>query len=114
MNNNELPRLNFVELRSKFKLIPSLILPTSSFNVFNCSDISRTLGITIVCSSFAHILQGNHITKHNINTLSPTMNLDIVNNSSSISVTIFTSFSSIKGYTLHVRDSTHNPFNFLL
>ena len=32
MNNIEITRFNFVELRSKLKSIPSLILPPSSFD----------------------------------------------------------------------------------
>ena len=112
MNTSKLPRLNFVELRSKLKLIPSLILPPSSFNSFHCSNIVKKIGTTNICSSFEHSLHGNYITKHERNVSPPTINLNIVNTSSSNFVTIFTSFSPTKGETIHDSDSSHNQFTF--
>ena len=96
-NNIELPWLNFVERRSELNLIPSLILPCSSFICFNFSNIVKPLGTTNIFSSFANSLQESHITKHDINTLLPTLNFSIVNNSSFNLITIFTGISSTKG-----------------
>ena len=106
-NNSKIHRLNFVELRYNFKLIPSLILPLYSFN---CSNILINLGITNVCSLFAYSLQRNYITKYDISTLPPIVNLNMVNNSSFNLVTIFTSFSSIKRETIHDSNSSDNQF----
>ena len=107
-NNSELPRLNFAALKYKLKLIPSLISTSSSFNSFNYSNIVRNLSTTNVRSSFAHSLQENHSIKHDRNTLPPTVHLNIVNNSSSNLVPIFTSFSSTKGNTIYDSDSMPN------
>ena len=110
INNSELSRLNFVELRTKLKLIPSLILPSSFYYYFNCSNTSRVLGLTNICSSFAHRLQNNNMTKRDRNNLPSTVNLNIVNTSSSNLVTIFTSFSSTKREILYNNNSAHNQF----
>ena len=100
IKNSELLRINFAKLRSQLKLIPSLILPSCSFNSLNYTNTVKTLKTTNICSSFAHILQGHHITKHDRSTLTPNVNLNIVNKSSSNLVTMFTSFSSTKGKSL--------------
>ena len=68
------------------------------------------LGSINVYSSFVHSIQGNHITKHDRNTLPLTVNFNIVTNSSFKLVTIFTRFSSTKEENLHDNDSTHNQF----
>jgi len=99
-----------VKLGGKLKFIPSLILPPSSFNSFICSNIVRTLGTINVCGSFAHSLQRNYIIKNDRNILPPTVNPNIVNISRSSLVTIFTSFSSTKGKTIHDSDLSHKQF----
>ena len=110
IKNSELLRINFAKLRSQLKLIPSLILPSCSFYSINCSNIVRDLGTTNICSSFVYSLQKIYITKHNDNTLTHTININIVNSSTFILVTIFTSFSSVKGDILHDSIFIHSLF----
>ena len=109
-NNSALPQVNlYFKLRSNLQQdtklhLPSCTLPLSSFKY---SNVVSTCCINNVCSSFTSRPNNICITKTDCQNLKSKVNLNIINTTSSILVTVVT--SSTLGHHL---DSNSLPLSF--